>query len=392
MCSNLCNRQAKRQSGLLACSLAATLCLLLAVAAPEVHAQGAFVSSCQVPDGQSAEAIVLRVERRLGGDWNLATKTLRQTISRQQRLGQDSSAAQAYLNSLECLQAEVNGGQHDAFLTATNGKPPQRQAPATTPSKIPAPAAPAAAAAAATSQVPSGQTAVPPSQQPALAAVQPNQPAVSTPQVPNPQPTLSVQPQPADGIVMPGTAASYGESGQIAAMGTNPIVRPLDGSAPQLQLSTPARPVTSGPVLRVPPKPPKFKGESLEVLTLAATRPTPVPAASTATDDQPQSYVVTPVPAAPEPEVAAAAPAVVEKAGDPEIVGQACVYFTRPEVEMFENRMHTNRYGEGERVCYEGAMYRCDSGRWSDQGACSAHPDAASLEVSDLESEPRREY
>ncbi len=334
---------------------------------------------------------MLRVERRLSGDWNLATKTLRQTIARQQRLGQDSSAARAYLESLQCLQAEVNNGQHDAFLTASTGKAPQRQAPAAKPTKIPAPAAPStaaapSAAAAATPQVPSGQQLLTSPQQPSVAAAQPSQrPAPAN------QPAARVGSGAGGGVVMPGTAESYALAGQggLSGSGAVPITRPLDGSKPNLQLGSAAPAAANGPVLRVPPKPPKFRGDSLAVLATSAATAA-APAVQSAPAAEPESFVVAPRLPAPEAAPAAATPAVAAVAGDAEIVGQACVYFTRPEVEVFENRVYANRYQEGERVCHEGAMYRCDNNRWSDQGACSAHPDAAQLNSSTLEAEPRR--
>ncbi|GAB5467905.1 MAG: hypothetical protein Kilf2KO_09350 [Rhodospirillales bacterium] len=377
-------REARAHLGFRAAAIGATfgLAVLLGQTAP-VSAQTTppLNTACSVPEGEDAADIVRRVERRLSGNWSLAVRTLRQTISRQQRLGQDSAPAEAYLKTLECLQAEVESGQHNAFLTATGNKP--------RPGGGSAPAAPATTTQAATTQASAPQVPVAPTVSPAAtpqtgaaAAAAAANPAPSTPAdllasipttpPPTPQTTATTlpaapvlagtavgqgggisSPSISRGSILPGTAASYGLAGESLTTGAAPAVRS----------------VSQGTV--VPPPPPP---------TPVATAPAPAPAPAQ-----------TALPAVTQPVAPAAATETAAVptlgAGDPRYVGKACLYFTRPELEVIRGRVYTNRYPSGQRVCHAGSLYVCDGGLWSGQGSCPAGSDTDS---SKLEAKPRR--
>ncbi|MEQ8653595.1 MAG: hypothetical protein RIC87_14115 [Kiloniellales bacterium] len=384
-------------------------------------------TACSLPQGQTAEAIVGRVEKRLNGDWNLATKTLRQTIARQQRLGQDSKPAEAYLKTLTCLQREVESGQHNAYLEANGGKARLAgssqslvsQSAPSQPYVAPLPSAgeqPAATGAPAELSSLTANNAARPAPQASTPAPQASTPApqASTPapqvvipapqqqaQVQQPQPQQTVQrqvPQAKDGLVLPGTPESYAllGGGQAAGRSTVPAIRPLDGGAPVLQSGTPITSLDRQARLVVPPRAPKERGSSLQQL---ASRATPAPVSP------PAAPPIAPAVTAPavQPSVQAAAPAqnaspapatqsaaVSQSSGDPRYINKACLYFTRPELEVIRGRVYTNRYPTGARVCHKGDMYICDGGLWSSQGLCSAHADAQALDSSVLEAKPRR--
>ncbi len=394
-------------------ALAASLALFFLLAAP-VSAQStadSLDSACALPEGESAEAIVRRVEKRLDGNWDLATKTLRQTIARQQRLGEDSAPAEAYLKSITCLQSEVDSGRHNAFLEANGGEARLAggsssslvsQAPPTQPYVAPLPdagdqpeatSAPAdllaqgneaggAAGAPAAGLAPS-----PAPSQTAAAAVPP--PPASTASVPPPQnqPTRQV-PQVRNGLILPGTPESYAllGNGQVAGTTTVPAVRSVDGSnqAPQGGYAT--APAYNQRPLAVPPAAPKARAASLQEL---ASRGSAVPASQPAPAVQAAPPPAASQEAAPQ-EAASASPAAQSVRGDPRYVNKACLYFTRPELEVIRGRVYTNRYLNGARVCHEGTMYSCDGGLWSVQGACSAFPDGQSLDSTVVEANPRR--
>ncbi len=380
-----------------------------------------------MPEGESADAIVRRVEKRLDGDWNLATKTLRQTIARQQRLGQDSAPAEAYLRTLTCLQKEVESGQHNAFLEANGGKarlgqptePLVSQTAPTQPFVPPVPDAgeqPAATSApvdltnlgaASQSATPTvTAAAVPPPPQAAPQSPQPLQqtapPPVSAPPPQAappvlPQATTTRQvPQVSEGVILPGTPESYAllGSGQVSGRTTVPAVRPLDGTTTgQQSVSVPAAAYPQRP-LAVPPEAPKYRGSSFqEIASRSAPPPQPAAQAPQPAAQPPQPVETAPGPqpveqAAPTP-VTPQAPQPVAVEGDPRYVNKACLYFTRPELEVIRGRVYTNRYLNGARVCHEGTMYLCDGGLWSVQGACSAFPDSQSLDSAVLEAKPR---
>ncbi|MEO1190300.1 MAG: hypothetical protein AAFY02_00975 [Pseudomonadota bacterium] len=363
-------------------------CLLALAPSHQAHAQqGATTldTACSVPEGENAGAIVRRVESRLNGNWALATRTLRQTIARQERLGQDSAPAEAYLGTLECLQGEVESGRHNDFLVAAGGKPrdPSAAAPAvpSTTAAAATPAAPTTPAITAPSVPSTPAVTAPAVTAPAVAAPAVGAPAsllpadsaaIQAPPTPAPPALAGTAPQSAAATlplgsvsrssVLPGTAASYGLDGAAP----QPAIRPLGQSAqPQS---------TSAAAVQPPPPEP--------ALNQTAAPPTPAPAAgpqpapSTAPQPVPSVAAVTP-----------AAPATGSNVGDPRFVGQACLYFTRPEFEVIRGRVFTNRYSSGAQVCYEGTLYRCQQGLWSGAGACSA---GGPFDVSTLEAEPNR--
>ncbi len=423
------------QSASLTLCLGAALSLLwFGSAAAETTAKS-IDTACSVPEGQSAEAIVGRVEKRINGDWNLATKTLRQTIARQQRLGQDSAAAEDYLKTLSCLQGEVESGQHNAYLEANGGKArlagssqslvsqsaPSQPYVAPVPSageQAPATAAPAdlSSVSAASQSIlqasPQQPSTVAPA--PQANAVAPTQAAPSTQSQEtaaaplSQQPTIVRQePQIRDGLILPGTPESFAlnNGGQTAARSTVPAIKPVDGGAPILQSGSlaPGTTYNSNPTrqarLVVPPQAPKWRGTSLQQLaSRAAPAPAPVQANPAPAPDPQITTAPISAPSAAETAASQAeqspAPAVqtaaVEAGGDPRYVNKACLYFTRPELEVIRSRVYTNRHPIGARVCHQGNMYLCDGGLWSSQGSCSAHADAASLDSSVLEAKPRR--
>lgn len=366
-------------------------------------------TACSLPEGQSAEAIVGRVEKRLDGDWNLATKTLRQTIARQQRLGQDSKPAEAYLKSLTCLQSEVESGQHNAYLEANGGKArlassSQSLVSQSAPSQpyvapLPDPGEqPAATSAPADLSSLSSITAAQPNPAPLAAAPQPQLQPSQLPQTQVPQtqvqqtqvqPVVSDQiPQARDGLILPGTPESYAllGGGQATGRSTVPAIRPLDGGQAVMQSGTVSTSLARQPRLAVPPRAPKERGSSLQQLAARST-----PAAVPAAVPIPQSSVAESTSAssvAPAPATQTAAR--TQSGGDPAYIDKACLYFTRPELEVIRGRVYTNRYINGARVCHQGNMYLCDGGLWSSQGSCSAHPDAQALDSTVLEAKPRR--
>lgn len=356
------------------------------------------------------------MEKRLNGDWNLASKTLRQTIARQQRLGQDSKPAEAYLKTLTCLQGEVESGQHNAYLEANGGKARLAgssqslvsQSAPSQPYVAPLPSAgeqpPATAAPVELSSL-TANTAAQPAPQASIPAPQASTPApqvvIPAPQqqaqAPQPQPQQTVQrqvPQARDGLVLPGTPESYAllGGGQAAGRSTVPAIRPLDGGAPVLQSGTPITSLDRQVRLVVPPRAPKERGSSLQQLAASAT-PAPVspPVAPAVTAPAVQSSVQAAAPAQnASPAPATQSAAVSQSSGDPRYINKACLYFTRPELEVIRGRVYTNRYQTGARVCHQGDMYICDGGLWSSQGSCSAHADAQALDSSVLEAKPRR--
>ncbi len=346
-----------------------------------------------------------RVEKRLNGDWDLATKTLRQTIARQQRLGQDSKPAEDYLKTLTCLQREVEAGTHNAYLEANGGKArlaasSQSLVSQSTPSQpfvAPLPDAgsqPDATSAPADlssfSSNSAAQAPTPPTPQVVAAPqVATTPPQTQTQQLQTQQPQTQV-PQARDGLILPGTPESYAllSGGQASGQSTVPAVRSLDGGQAVLQSGTNTTNLPRQARLAVPPQAPKERGNSFQQL---AARSTPAPAAPVAAAPIPQASAqeITPAPSAtpaPAPQTAA----VSQSSGDPRYINKACLYFTRPELEVIRGRVYTNRYINGARVCHQGNMYLCDGGLWSSQGSCSAHSDAQSLDSAVLEAKPRR--
>ncbi len=393
--------------------LAASLALLLlgpSTSAAQSTADS-LDSACPLPEGRTAAAIVRRVEKRLDGNWNLATRTLRQTIARQQRLGQDSGPAEEYLSTLTCLQSEVESGRHNAFLEANGGsarlaaasvslvsqsQPTQpivarlpdagAQAPATSaPTELSSLSSVAASAAVQQASPPQSEPApIPQSQQ------TPEPEAFASAASAAPQSTATRQvPQNRDGLILPGTPESYAlqGSGQTVGRSIVPAVRPLDGSTPFLLSGSTQTSLYRQAPLAVPPRAPKERGSSFQELTARSAASAPVSQPVSQPISQPVQPAQQQVAANPP---AASAAVVQSSQGDPRYVNKACLYFTRPELEVIRGRVHTNRYQSGARVCHRGAMYLCDGGLWSSQGSCSAHPDWQSVESAALEAKPRR--
>jgi len=369
--------------------LAAVLFLL--AASPAV-AQSDLDRQCKVPAGESADAIVNRVQKRLDGNWDLALRTLRQTIARQQRLGQDTAPAEAYLATLECLQTATGGG------SVASGQPQQGEAEVTY-------SAPGIVGPASQSSVPATNDRPSPQQTtasaPPAASAQPAPAPQTQPQPASPSAGPSVgQPVVLSGLVLPGTPESYGQR----TSATVPPVRSLDGGSVVYQsgsgtgYSLPTRPQAT---LLVPPSAPKGRGSSLQALATAqpapAAKPSPSPQPETAPAPAPQSSpkAEAPPPADTPPAAATTQPPPEQEAarqgtlGDPRYLGRACLYFTRPEYEVVRNRVYTNRHPSGAQVCYEDVLYACQGGVWRAERRCSADADAE-LSATRLEAQPRR--
>ncbi len=219
-------------------------------------------SDCPVFPGQTHSQIIRGVEGRLEGDWALAIKTTERSAKRLKDKGEDPSQAILFAQVLTCLRDEVKAGRHADLVaaakanpkpepnTATNGRAQAGATTATTAAATTEPAGTAtmgtAAAGAATSPPPSPApsttqsgidiSALAPGSATGTAAtsidVAPQQGTTSLAggtlaagAQPAPAPAVPLNSQPVivsggGAVALPGTAESYGGSGQpqVAAL------------------------------------------------------------------------------------------------------------------------------------------------------------------------------
>jgi hypothetical protein len=187
-------------------------------------------SQCPEYPGQTHAQILRGVEGRLDGDWGLAIKTTERSVKRLKDKGQDASQAQLFAAVLTCLRDEVKAGLHaDAVAAAREAGKPEPGTPAP-PSKADVGGGAAvqsselAVAAPAPAVAPLASPAPAPAPAPATDAggIQPLAPGAAAP-LPAPGSGEAAQPAPvivsSGGVVLPGTAESYGQAAAQPAQG-----------------------------------------------------------------------------------------------------------------------------------------------------------------------------
>lgn len=192
-------------------------------------------SQCPAYPGQTHAQILRGVEGRLDGDWALAIKTTERSVKRLKDKGQDASQAQLFVTVLTCLRDEVKAGLHaDAVAAAQAAGKPEPGTPAP-PSKADVSGG-GAVQSTELAAAPAPLVAPAPAPTPAPAVgVQPLAPGAAAP-LPAPGSGEAVQPAPvivsSGGVVLPGTAESYGQ----------PQVQPAQPAPAQVAAAAPAAP------------------------------------------------------------------------------------------------------------------------------------------------------
>ncbi len=192
-------------------------------------------SQCPAYPGQTHAQILRGVEGRLKGDWDFAIKTTKRSAKRLKDSGQDASEAELFVAVLTCLRDEVKAGLHaDAVAEAHSTPKPEYGTPAP-PSKADF----SGGAAVQTNGQTGGLSISPapaPAPAPAAATTEGIAPlaAGSAAPTPAPAPAEGVAPLPAPvndqpivvssaGVVLPGTAESYGQAATQPAPATTQV-------------------------------------------------------------------------------------------------------------------------------------------------------------------------